>query len=180
MEIGKGPVLRLSGIYLTESGFGDTAEAVLTLLDADSAQVAQQTTGSMFSRRNQWQTFSVDVAVPPTATSWSINLLGNRGSIGQHLDSFVDDIRLGILGDFNRDGELTIHDLETLTSAIQSTDAGVPKFDLDRLQFDLDRSGVVDPLDRDYWVTELHETWSGDVGDVNLDGEVNGLDVERA
>jgi hypothetical protein len=172
MEIGKGPVLRFSGIFQTEHG--DFGEAVITLRDGDNVQVAQQTTARILSRDHRWETFSVDVPVPPTAASWNISLQGTLRE-GRFTNTYFDDIRLGILGDFNQDCELTIHDLEILNSAIQSTDTVDPKLDLDRLQFDLDRSGVVDPLDRDYWVTELHEAW---IGDLNFDGEVNGLDVD--
>ena len=160
MEIGKGPVLRLTGAYQTE--FGDAGEAVVTLLDADSVQVAQQTTGTLLTPRYEWGTFSVDVAVPPTAASWKIELLGTRNN-GMYTNTYYDDIQFGILGDFNSDGVLDIDDLETLIAEVQAGSN-------DLLQFDVDHNGLVELVDSQYWITDIKQT-SG--GDANLDGEVS-------
>ncbi len=163
MEIGKGPVLRLTGAYQTE--FGDAGEAVVTLLDADHAQVAQQTTGTLLTPRYEWGTFSVDVAVPATAASWKIELLGTRSN-GMYTNTYYDDIQFGLLGDFNRDGELDVNDLEALTAEVQagSTD----------LQFDVDGNDIVDTNDRSVWITDIKNTF---IGDANLDGQVNAEDL---
>ncbi len=91
MAIGNGPILRLTGAYQTE--LGDLAEAVITLLDAGSSPVAQQTTGPVFTPDLEWQTFSIDVAVPPTAVSWKVELLGTLVT-GSFVNVFFDDIQL--------------------------------------------------------------------------------------
>ena len=91
MEIGNGPILRLTGAYQTE--LGDLAEAVITLLDAGSSPVAQQTTGPVFTSDLEWRTFSIDVAVPPTAVSWNVELRGTLVT-GSFVNVFYDDIQL--------------------------------------------------------------------------------------
>ncbi len=76
------------------------------------------------------------------------------------LDSPV--VVVPVLGDFDRDGLLTVADIDRLVPG--STD----------LQFDLDANGVVDLADRTVWVKSLVQTW---YGDANLDGEFNTGDL---
>lgn len=61
-----------------------------------------------------------------------------------------------LAGDFDRDGQLTLNDLNALTSAMGSPATA----------FDLNRDQRVSPADRIYWITQLKKTW---VGDANLD-----------
>lgn len=102
---GSETVLRLTGAYQTE--FSDVAEAVITLLDVGNSQVAQQSTGSITTSDLQWQTFSIDVAVPPSASSWKVELLGTL-TAGTFTNVFFDDLSLitasELPGDLNLDG----------------------------------------------------------------------------
>ena len=97
---------------------------------------------------------------------WSADQAASRGWIFG-LDNV--NFRLlsgGQLGDFNSDGILGIDDLDQLSVNIAAgnTDA----------MYDLDRSGVVNLDDRQYWVTDLKKTW---IGDTNLDGAFNSNDL---
>ena len=80
-----------------------------------------------------------------------------------------------IHGDFNGDGRWTVLDLDALTNriaggAVQETEP-----------FDLNLDGVVNLLDRDFWLTEAGTVNLGvglryRLGDANLDGVVDGGD----
>ena len=74
-------------------------------------------------------------------------------------------VSLSTPGDFNGDGLLSSDDLNQLTSEIHSGATAA--------LFDLDQSGTVNLVDREYWVTNLKSTW---IGDANLDGEFNSTD----
>jgi hypothetical protein len=69
-------------------------------------------------------------------------------------------------GDFNRDGELDLVDIQQLVGAI-STGSDEPRFDADS-------TGTVNAADLRFWVEELKQTW---FGDANLDGQFNSADL---
>ena len=69
-------------------------------------------------------------------------------------------------GDFNKNGNLDVADLDLLTVAIRSGE-NTPIFDLGN-------DTVVDQFDRVIWVKNLAKTW---FGDSNLDGEFNSSDL---
>ena len=71
-----------------------------------------------------------------------------------------------VTGDFNADKELTVEDIDLLTSEIQH---GEPRY-----WFDTDGNKIVDDADRTQWVHELKNTY---FGDANLDGEFNSGDL---
>lgn len=71
-----------------------------------------------------------------------------------------------LAGDFDRDGELTVIDVDQLGLAI-ATASSEP-------QFDVSADGVLDTQDLTYWVKELQRTW---IGDANLDGQFNSSDL---
>ncbi|MCA9148972.1 MAG: hypothetical protein KDA92_06735, partial [Planctomycetales bacterium] len=74
-----------------------------------------------------------------------------------------------LLGDFNRDGELTTTDIDMLSHVLVMSTGGN--------QYDVNRDGIVDLDDHAHWVHELKHTW---LGDANLDGEFNTADFVSA
>lgn len=77
--------------------------------------------------------------------------------------------------DINIDGEVNCRDLDMLTTSIA---AGV-----NSIRFDLDSNGDVNLADRNQWLVAAGEQNMGSpypIGDVNLDGSVDGLDLEVA
>jgi hypothetical protein len=72
------------------------------------------------------------------------------------------------VGDYSGDGILDVIDLDTLATAIQEGNVDQ--------QFDLDQNGTVDLEDHAYWVRDIKQTW---MGDANLDGEFNSLDLVK-
>ena len=71
-----------------------------------------------------------------------------------------------IHGDFDANGLLDVADLDALTDAVSTG--------TDDARFDLDRNGMVDPNDREVWITDIKNTF---FGDANLDGQVNAEDL---
>ncbi|MEZ6118753.1 MAG: hypothetical protein R3C28_19605 [Pirellulaceae bacterium] len=69
-------------------------------------------------------------------------------------------------GDFNRNEELDVEDVQLLMNDIQ-TPINVPRFDLDG-------DKELTPLDLRFWVHDLRRTY---FGDANLDGEFNSADL---
>jgi Tol biopolymer transport system component len=69
-------------------------------------------------------------------------------------------------GEFNGDNELTVDDIDLLSSQVRRG-SSFP-------QFDLNADGNFTQADRDVWVKELKGTW---FGDANLDGEFNSSDL---
>ena len=69
-------------------------------------------------------------------------------------------------GDFNADRMLTVDDIDLLSAETQKSEP--------RAWFDLTGDGTVDGNDRDFWITDLKETF---VGDANLDGQVDAADL---
>lgn len=59
---------------------------------------------------------------------------------------------VGIAGDFDADGELTAADIDLLSSAVGMAD----------LSFDVNGDGEVSGADRDFWVSDLAQTFRGD------------------
>ena len=66
---------------------------------------------------------------------------------------------LGILGDFNGDGDLSAEDINLLSAAVRAGGAGA--------EFDVNSDGAVNFDDRNEWVRQLKQTY---FGDSNLDG----------
>ncbi len=83
------------------------------------------------------------------------------GPLQVTLTAFIVDL----LGDFDSTGALDVSDIDTLTRAVASGG--------DDLSFDLNGDRSVDGGDRQFWVTELRNTY---FGDSNLDGEFNSAD----
>ena len=81
-------------------------------------------------------------------------------------DTITYTAMAGLAGDFNFDGVVNDADIDILNVAIRSN-----SIDLD---FDLNRSGVVDQDDQLFLVRELLNTF---IGDSNLDGEFNSADL---
>jgi hypothetical protein len=70
------------------------------------------------------------------------------------------------LADVNRDGIVDARDIDTLTTAILEAET--------ELVHDVNLDGQVDQADRDFWITQLQNTW---FGDSNLDGVFNSSDL---
>ena len=81
----------------------------------------------------------------------------------------LDNVSLSLFGtvsqpgDFNGDSVFDVVDLDALIGAGPND-----------TQFDLDENGIVDTGDRDVWISDIKNTF---VGDINLDGEVNSADL---
>ena len=68
-------------------------------------------------------------------------------------------------GDFTSDAVLDIDDISLLEKAI--------KYQVPAASYDLNNDGTVDIDDRQFWITDIKNTW---IGDSNLDGEFNSSD----
>jgi hypothetical protein len=73
---------------------------------------------------------------------------------------------IGIVGDFNSDGQLDASDIDELT--IQSAGGTNPA------AFDLNSDALVNDVDVSLWVKDLFNSW---IGDANLDLEFNSSDL---
>ncbi len=75
----------------------------------------------------------------------------------------LDEVELGFffIGDFDDDDLLTANDIDLLSLAIRENNLGP--------EFDVNRDGMVDKADHDYWVLDLLGTT---FGDTNLDNSV--------
>ncbi len=85
-----------------------------------------------------------------------------------NLMAFLTDAGDTLAGDFDQDGALTVTDLDLLCANLGSTPAPNDPFDLDD-------NGVLDSSDVVFWVENLAGTA---MGDANLDGQVNLLDLD--
>jgi hypothetical protein len=61
---------------------------------------------------------------------------------------------MSLLGDFNDDGLLDVHDIDLLTQAVKDASP--------ELRFDLNQDGMIDQADRAYWVKDIKNTYFGD------------------
>jgi uncharacterized membrane protein len=109
---------------------------------------------------------------------WATGLSGDTHTIAGTNDGFVtggqylswviylDKPLVSPLGDFNDDHYRDVADIDLLSEAILagSSDGA----------FDLNSDGLLDESDRQYWVSELADTF---FGDANLDGEFNSGDL---
>ena len=82
------------------------------------------------------------------------------------MDWLFAQSRSSLQGDLNGDGTLDVDDLDTLTIMVQAGSLDTT--------YDLDGSGTVDLADRQYWVTDIKNTW---IGDSNLDGAFDSGDL---
>lgn len=69
-------------------------------------------------------------------------------------------------GDFNADKLLSVEDVDLLTAEINAESP--------RLWFDVNGDGTTNSDDREFWITDLKETF---IGDANLDGHVDATDL---
>ncbi|MCA9217145.1 MAG: PEP-CTERM sorting domain-containing protein [Planctomycetales bacterium] len=97
-------------------------------------------------------------------------LLNNAGDAdnpaGLRVDGLVAFAMAGGLGgDYNGNGVLDAADIDLLATAVMENS--------DDLRFDANADGAVTGDDRQFWVTELANTW---IGDSNMDGEFNSTD----
>jgi hypothetical protein len=97
------------------------------------------------------------------------------------MDGIIDEVRLSrgvlpiedllihassILGDVDRDGQLTAKDIDLIAEAIRKRD--------DASDYDMNGDGFVNRLDHDAWVKDIQGAW---LGDANLDGDFNSGDL---
>ncbi len=99
--------------------------------------------------------------VPGLPTIW-----GNWGGNSIFREVVVATEPMGVGGDFDRDGELQLTDLEALSNVIQ-TGSNDPRYNLTSDE-------VVDELDLDVWVHQIKNSY---FGDANLDGQVDATDL---
>ena len=77
----------------------------------------------------------------------------------------VQQVGVGIPGDFDGNGVLDAADINLLSEAVRAGD--------NPAEFDLNADALVNQADREVWVEELRTTY---FGDSNLDGEFNSSD----
>jgi hypothetical protein len=155
------------GVLAAHAGLPDLSPGQASSLIFDTSAVI--TDGDAAT----WENFSVELTVPPLAKFLQVtlaaveNVLDN--STGVELDGhFADEASLVVYirGDFDFDATLSAADIDQLSRTIRLTD-------YNRLM-DLNRDGVLDPLDRKVWVENLKKTT---YGDANLDGQFNTKDL---
>ena len=99
--------------------------------------------------------------VPGLPTIW-----GNWGGNSAFHEVVVATEPMGVGGDFDRDGELNLTDVEALSDVIRTGS--------DDPRYNLTSDEVVDELDLGVWVQQIRKTY---LGDANLDGQVDGEDL---
>lgn len=82
------------------------------------------------------------------------------------MDGFFIKTNVGITGDFNADGQLSVLDINDLTT--QSAGGTNPA------KYDLNGDAVVNESDVKVWVKDLKKSW---IGDADLNGEFNSGDL---
>lgn len=82
------------------------------------------------------------------------------------MDGFFIDTNAGVAGDFNADGQLTVLDINDLTT--QSAGGTNPA------KYDLTGDAAVNNADVQRWVKDLKKSW---IGDADLNGEFNSSDL---
>lgn len=104
--------------------------------------------------------------------TWDLSQLYNTGHITQ--SSYYPD-----LGDFTHEGDITSHDMDRLTMAVNSGEflceyAGRPHYHRNSMcEFDLNADEMLNQDDRLFWLRNVAET---QFGDLNLDGRVSLVD----
>lgn len=124
------------------------------VLDYFQTSLANGQLGLVLSSLHGTGVMGAGDAFPNPATS------NHFASSGPKFEINVDIVSATIQGDFNGDGELSLVDIDLLTSEARAT--------THRPEFDLTNDGQVDDADRRNWVEELFPTY---FGDSNLDGE---------
>ncbi|MCA9147648.1 MAG: DUF5050 domain-containing protein [Planctomycetales bacterium] len=76
------------------------------------------------------------------------------------------DYRAAVYGDFDRDGQLDIDDVNSIARQFGEL--------INRELYDLDGNQSVDARDQQYWIKNIRKTW---IGDVNLDGRFDSQDI---
>lgn len=109
---------------------------------------------------------STVLSMPGLGNSWPIYFLMDTPDVPplatQAAERWIEQtlLRAALAGDFDGDRQLTVADIDALTTQVASG--------ANDLDFDVNTSGGVDQGDIVYWVNDLFGTW---VGDANLDGE---------
>lgn len=87
------------------------------------------------------------------------------GTVGSDNYKLTRSAAVGLLGDFNKDGSLTVLDIDALSGVVRagSNDAA----------YDVNADNKVDQADRSVWVDTLKKTY---MGDANLDGQFDSTD----
>lgn len=110
----------------------------------------------------------VRITSPKYQPSDPLLMMFGNGVSGSLLLEAAEDMNTSATrtGDYNRDEQLTLVDLERLT---METHALEP-----HRRFDLNRDELVSRDDIAFWITGLKKTW---IGDANLDGQFNSTDL---
>ncbi|MEM7315315.1 MAG: lamin tail domain-containing protein [Planctomycetota bacterium] len=99
--------------------------------------------------------------------SGTFSSVGGRLRLSYKDGAIVDETTYGVIGDFDRDGDYSCSDINTLTSLIAAN--------VNSPLFDLNGDGSLDLADRDAWLAEAGDEELGpglsyQIGDANLDG----------
>ena len=111
--------------------------------------------------RDPWHFFSHEFVADQTTMPFLLSV--TRGEL--LLDNVSVDFVDILLGDFDRNGRVSLEDIDALTIAALS--------DEHPAEFDLNDDGFVNQQDRTIWIEEIANTWLGDSG---LDGEFDSAD----
>jgi hypothetical protein len=103
----------------------------------------------------------------------SLNAIASDLSAGASTETHQPSIRefnfsYIAVGDVNEDTMIDALDIDLLTDRLLANDTSA--------SFDLDANGQFDSADRDYWISDVAHTFSGDA---NLDGEFDSADLTQ-
>lgn len=131
------------------------------LLNNNAEYVNAELEVPLFVEADDWKeyTFAFTALTDTTRLSFqNVDLGPGAGAIN------IDKVKVAlvsapIVGDFNGDGNLTVADIDLLTTASASANNDVT--------YDLNSDQLVDARDVNVWVKDLKKTWIGDA-DVNM------------
>jgi len=169
----RGDITALQGQYF----FADFVSNRIWSFEWDSSQSPDQFSGSNITSFFEWtDQLSVDAGTVNSVSSFAENSAGELFVIGLDGEIFRitgATIAASTNGDFLRDGDINLTDIDLLHDSIGSPATGAAA------TFDLSENGSVDFSDLEQLLADFVQTASGSggtlPGDLNLDGQVDVL-----
>lgn len=169
----RGDIAALQGQYF----FADFVSNRIWSFEWDSSQTPDQFDGSSITSFFEWtEQLSVDQGTVNSVSSFAENSAGELFIIGLDGEIFRitgATIAASTNGDFLRDGDVNLTDIDLLHDAIGNPATGAV------ITFDLNENGSVDFSDLEQLLADFVQTTGGNVGtlpgDLNLDGQVTVL-----
>ncbi len=140
---------RTDNLIVTEWGWG---------VDTDQAKIGGRHEDPAASTTHSGAQDEVAIWLDRVLTDEEVELLWSTA---------IGDVNPGLPGDYNRDGEVNVPDIDLQSAEMQ-------KADPDLATFDENGDGSVDIADRTIWVQQHANTW---YGDSDFNGEFNSSDL---